>query len=797
MTDQPAQISSTSQFPRGCALALIYFFLGGWNLLVAAVMIGWNGVLEQDWMMRVLPGPDRRWLLALGLGLSTCLPAALAAWLVREPTLRRAARVLALGGLLALFLAPSRLAGIQQSQLGAVFQLGGVAAFGFIVWLVERSYGRRLQRPSWGGLGWALAIGTALGVPWALWGALGSPLDTLLALLVALCVAVCFVFAWDISRSVETVPPAYAPFLLDGLLGALAFLPICAGLGANGSAAMLVLAIPWLAWPAASLVSRDRLSARTSWPAAVLLIALGLFWPLACVDLEELSILLSDVGEASRWIWTAGGLSAVLAAGSVVAAVLLHRFWLRHRILNFTGWVLGSLTGSVLLLVYFISGQPGFYGERLFVILKDQADLSFAEAIRDPQERRAEVYNRLVAHADRTQASLRAELDARGLSYTSYYLVNAIEVQGDPLFTGWLEARPEVDRVLIDTRLRPLPQPLTPSGGGASEPDQAPGWNLQLIHADRVWRDLGVTGAGILVGQSDSGVDGSHPELLDSYRKLGPADDYSWFDPWNGSTSPVDVGGHGTHTLSTVLGNRVGVAPDAKWIACVNLGRNLGNPAFYLDCMQFNFAPFPQGGDPLRDGKPEYGAQVLNNSWGCPPIEGCDPGTLQSGAAALRAAGIFVAVSAGNDGDSGCGTVVDPLALYAEVFSVGAVDSNGDLASFSSLGPVSVDGSQRLKPDVVAPGVDVLSAFPGREYASFSGTSMAGPHVAGVVALIWSANPDLIGDIERTEQILRDTARPYTGLLPACVLPGQPNNAAGYGLIDAYAAVQAALAIKE
>jgi subtilisin family serine protease len=308
---------------------------------------------------------------------------------------------------------------------------------------------------------------------------------------------------------------------------------------------------------------------------------------------------------------------------------------------------------------------------------------------------------------------------------------------------------------------------------------------------------LGITGAGILVGQSDSGVDGAHPELTDGYRKLGSTGAYSWYDPWNHSTTPVDVGGHGTHILGSVLGNRVGVAPDAEWIACVNLGRNLGNPAFYLDCMQFNFAPFPQNGDPMRDGKPEYGAQVLNNSWGCPPIEGCDPGALQAGVAALRAAGVFVVVSAGNDGEAGCGTVAAPPALYDEVFSVGAVNSEGNLASFSSLGPVSVDGSQRLKPDVVAPGVNVLSAFPGGAYASFNGTSMAGPHTAGVVALMWSANPAIIGDIERTEEILRNTARPYSGSFPDCVSYEQPNNAAGYGLIDAYAAVQAALAIKK
>jgi subtilisin family serine protease len=131
--------------------------------------------------------------------------------------------------------------------------------------------------------------------------------------------------------------------------------------------------------------------------------------------------------------------------------------------------------------------------------------------------------------------------------------------------------------------------------------------------------------------------------------------------------------------------------------------------------------------------------------------------------------------------------------------------------------------------------VDVWSAWPGGQYAANSGTSMAGPHVAGVVALLWSANPDLIGDIDRTEQILRETAQPFSGHMTsmsamlategapgdtpqpsatpnpaaavvdealggqdACILQGgadqTPNNLVGYGIVDAYAAVQRALA---
>ncbi len=124
---------------------------------------------------------------------------------------------------------------------------------------------------------------------------------------------------------------------------------------------------------------------------------------------------------------------------------------------------------------------------------------------------------------------------------------------------------------------------------------------------------------------------------------------------------------------------------------------------------------------------------------------------------------------------------------------MGAFDEAGDIAPFSSRGPVTVDGSSRVKPDILAPGVDVLSSLPGSTYGPNEGTSMAGPHVAGVVALIWSANPRLIGDIERTEQILTETAQPYSGEEAGCFTGDLPSNAYGYGMVDAYAAVQAAM----
>jgi subtilisin family serine protease len=159
----------------------------------------------------------------------------------------------------------------------------------------------------------------------------------------------------------------------------------------------------------------------------------------------------------------------------------------------------------------------------------------------------------------------------------------------------------------------------------------------------------------------------------------------------------------------------------------------------------------------------------------------------------LKYAGIFVVVSTGNDGPN-CATIEDPLSLYASVFSVGAIDQFGNIADFSSRGPVTADGSNRTKPDLVAPGVKVLSSTPEGTYAEYSGTSMAGPHIVGAVALIWSAQPKLIGDIDATKKLLEDTAQPYKGIIPdPCAGGGHSSNVYGYGVVDVYEAVKQAL----
>ncbi len=798
-TSEPANPLSQTTTPlstaTGCVNTTLLVLLPGWLLAITAITLLVTWVVEQSWFDSPFSTSDYRWLISASYALGVLLPGILLWLLGRALSGWRFFRALALAGLFVLCLVPARLAGLTAALLTNLLQIAGMLVFLLILWFEARRY---RAFPNFRGLGPALLLAGMLGYPWVVLGALGSLWDILLNLFAALLFGLAasqvtqVVFTRDEERT-----DTFVDILIHGLFAALVLLIMAVGLGVNGNQGLLVIAVPVLGWALAALSDRSRRADghfTSNTHSLALLVGLAAFWPMAFIDPDELAVVIAlGFGELIQWANLAALAGLVIGTASVAVVLILRA--LQNRLANFPRQPVQALTMLVWLAalgLYLGPGQPGLFGDRLFVILKDQADLSQVAGITDTNQRRAAVYQALVHKADTTQANFRQQLERFHIPYQPYYLENAIEVQAGPLVRWWFESQPEVDRVLDSPILRPLPAPVPPGTGNGSLPTTTP-WNLKMIGADRVWSELGVTGKGIIVGQSDSGVQGNHPELADSYRGRNGQNDYNWFDPWNHTTVPTDIGGHGTHTLGTILGDQVGVAPDAEWIGCVNLARNLGNPAVYLDCMQFMLAPFPQNGDPLRDGLPERGAMVLNNSWGCPPVEGCDPNALLPAVIALRAAGVFVVASAGNDGNRGCGTIVAPLSLYAQVYSVAALDSAGDLASFSSLGPVEADGSQRVKPNIAAPGQDVVSSFPGSTYAAASGTSMAGPHLVGVVALMWSANPALIGDIDRTIQILDETAADYTGPLPACVSPGRPNNAAGYGIVDAYAAVRRAL----
>ena len=759
----PAATPVATQPVRPTAGSIVAAVAVGLVATVAAVLTaGGEWVAVQ---VGVLTGADVPWWVHPLTGVTLAVPVVAGAWPLavfpRAPAIRAAGRAWLVAGLAAAALTALRAIPQAHHELY-------LAAFALVAALI----GVRRNPPSPHLPG--IAAGLLVALPWLWVGALGGVTETLLALLAAAAagrLAARVLGGPEPWRLFSTSPAAL--LLGGGTVAAVALALLAAGTGHTGPDVALLFVLPPLGYVLAALYALAVRSRLTAVPAAWV-VALAVAGPLALVDPDEISVVLATDRDVPAWTALAAGASWLLAALTAVAYGIRlgrRRASVPHRRTALITTAVVALAAAV---VYAGPGQPGLYGERLFVVMSARTDLTGVTGTRDA--RVAEVYRRLVATARDSQAGLRRDLDRWNLPYTPYYLVNGVEVSGGPEVRAWLAGRDDVARVLLSPRLRPLPAlPGVARGELAGPPDRPP-WGLAAIGADRVVRELGVTGAGITVGSSDSGADGTHPALAPGFR----GGDDSWLDPWNRTATPADRNGHGTHTLGTAVGREgVGVAPGASWVGCVNLARNLGNPARYLDCLQFMLAPYPAGGDPFADGRPARAPHVLANSWGCPELEGCDPGALTPALAALDAAGIMFVAAAGNEGPR-CGSLDTPPAPDPNALTVGATADDGTVASFSSR------GGGPGKPDVVAPGAEVVSAMPGGTYGSLDGTSMAAPHVAGVVALLWSAQPALIGDLPRTRQLLRDTAKPVTA---ECA-------ASGAGLVDAYAAVTAARALR-
>ncbi len=308
-------------------------------------------------------------------------------------------------------------------------------------------------------------------------------------------------------------------------------------------------------------------------------------------------------------------------------------------------------------------------------------------------------------------------------------------------------------------------------------------WNITIIHADQVWTELGLTGEGVVVGNLDTGVDITHPVLQGKF--LG-----YWFDGVNGNPTPYDDHGHGTHTMGTIVGGDgpgtnipdnqdVGVAPGAMFVAAKGFSSGgFGEDPWILACYEF-FASLIDSGVDIR---------VVSNSWGSSDETDL---TFWEATWNWRQLGIIPVFASGNSGP-GSGTAGTP-GNFPIVISVGATDSNDNIASFSSRGPAPNQDPWNdpqywpredwnlIKPNLSAPGAGVTSSVPGGGFETWDGTSMATPHVAGVIALMLSLNPTL--DFETVYDILLNTAdQPSQG-------SPYPNNDYGWGRVNAYEAV--------
>jgi subtilisin family serine protease len=438
---------------------------------------------------------------------------------------------------------------------------------------------------------------------------------------------------------------------------------------------------------------------------------------------------------------------------------------------------------------------------RFFVILDQTANVGGAARLPSKEAKGRFVFEVLRAFARRTQAPLTAILDRLGARYTSHFMANMLTVTGGRDAVEAMADRPEVARieplVWIRSAILPVSKPKAPSAGAGPTAIE---WNVSAVKAPAVWQQ-GDLGQGIVLGNIDTGQQWDHPALKAHYRGWNGTTanhNYSWYDEIDpANRAPVDDHGHGTHTAGIMVGwdggpNHIGVAPGAKWMSCRSMdGTGTGNPDTYVGCWEFMLAPWNLNG---RNPDPAKAPAAVSNSWYCAvPQEGCTQTTLLQVISNAVAAGIVPVFAAGNEGP-GCDTIGDvgPPAQYPLSYTVGASTRTNALASFSSRGPAHLGGHTLTKPNIVAPGDGVRSsyAFPPNSYAVLSGTSMAAPHIAGVIALIYERKPQLLGDVAGTEALINRTATHVNA--SACGSNGTfPNNLWGYGLVDALRAVNA------
>jgi subtilisin family serine protease len=481
--------------------------------------------------------------------------------------------------------------------------------------------------------------------------------------------------------------------------------------------------------------------------------------------------------------WRGNGRRAAALSGCLLLLVLVAAFVAASSFAGTSANAFDKVDPAVVKAVDG-GGQTTFWA-----VLHEQADLSAAPAMKDAA-RGEFVYDRLNSVANESQGGLRSLLEQQSASFKPFWIINAIRIRGDAALLQTVAARSEVEQILPD-RTYTIPKPLP--GGGQPGTDVVE-WNIDRIRAPLVWSTFTDKGENIVVANIDTGVQFNHNALVAQYRgNIGGGNfdhNYDWFDPsmvcGNPSLVPCDNNGHGTHTMGTMAGddgdpgpNQIGVAPHARFIAAKGCETNSCSSSALLASAQWILAPTNlAGGSPRPDLRPH----IVNNSWGG---GGGDP-WYQASVDAWIASGIFPAFSNGNAGP-GCGSSGSP-GDYTQSYSAGAFDIGNNIAGFSSRGPSAFGGT--LKPNIAAPGVGVRSSVPTNSYASFSGTSMASPHVAGTVALIWSAAPAIERDIDATRTLLDTTAVDTSDL--TCGGTAADNNVWGEGKLDAFAAVSAA-----
>ncbi|MFW5706685.1 MAG: S8 family serine peptidase [Bacteroidota bacterium] len=447
---------------------------------------------------------------------------------------------------------------------------------------------------------------------------------------------------------------------------------------------------------------------------------------------------------------------------------------------------------------------------RINIRLSEQYDAGLlaekTRGIADKEQRRSLVVSELKSFSKESQKDLLAFLDSQQKSMqvsdvTPLWIVNLINCYATPQAIEQLAQMPGIARIDYDMmrQVIELEQPVAQPDKLADK--QTIAWNVNLVNAPAAWEE-GFTGENVIVAVLDTGVNADHQDL-EGRMWMHPEYPNHGYNFVNNNDDTSDGQSHGTHCAGTVAGNgtagtATGIAPGATIMALKVLGNDgSGTEAGVWAAIQFAV---------------DYGAQVMSLSLGWQHSWNPDRSAWRTAMVNAMNAGLIAAVASGNEG--GWGGQAPPAQVRtpgdcpapwthpdqtatggnSAVVTVGSTTNTDAISGFSSKGPVTWQniepfndyaynpGTGLILPDIVAPGSDILSLSntSNTGYTVKSGTSMATPAVAGLMALMLSKNPNLTP--EQISQILEETALP---------LSTNKSNTFGSGRIDALAAIQA------
>lgn len=302
-------------------------------------------------------------------------------------------------------------------------------------------------------------------------------------------------------------------------------------------------------------------------------------------------------------------------------------------------------------------------------------------------------------------------------------------------------------------------------------------WYQKVLNIGELRNKYKSYGKGVTIGFIDSGASYENEELKNSWRGKDGDAESSWKDFIDQENLPVDDYGHGTGVISIAVGNKeasekaMGIAPEAKWIAARIFSRKIGNIKNFINAAEWMLAP---GGDPAK--RPD----IISCSFGYDPKKSPSSNIIiEKIVDKLYENGIICVFAGGNikNPNQEKEASIEYPAGLKNTIAVGSVDKDLALSHFSKRGPSPFDLSQNIvKPDFVAPGIDIRMAGIDGGYKTDKGTSFATPLVTGIIALLKSEKTDL--NMERVREILKNTAKP----LKDTVYTTSPNMGYGYGM---------------